>query len=94
MDLSPQEIEDLIRVNIFTQVFMTKYARQVMLSDRKNAFVHLSSILGETALPFHGVYSGTKTFNRVFGKLMSSNHKTNKAETLVVKPSGITTGMT
>jgi len=73
---------------------MTKHAREVMHSDCKNAFVHLSSVLGELDLPFHGVYAGTKTFNRVFGRLMSWNHKTNKAETLVVKPAGMTTGMT
>ena len=73
---------------------MTKHARQVMQSDTKNAFVHVSSVLSDISLPFHGVYSGTKTFNKVFGHLMSWNHKTNKAETLLVKPAGMTTGMT
>ena len=93
-ELTPEEIQGLLMVNMFTQVFMTKHAREVMPKDKKNAFIHVSSVIGDIDLPFHGVYSGTKTFNRVFGKLTSENHRTNKAETLILKPAGITTGMT
>lgn len=32
--LSPQEIEDLIRVNIFTQVFMTKHTRALIKQNK------------------------------------------------------------
>jgi short-subunit dehydrogenase len=93
-ELSPQELESIIRVNIFTQVFFTKYARQTMPSDKHNLMIHLSSLLGDVAFPFYGTYSGTKTFNRVFGKLMHENQRTNKPDTLIVKPGGILTNMT
>lgn len=73
---------------------MTKHAREVMRNDRRNALVHFSSIIADVDLPFHAVYCGTKAFNKVFGKVTSENHHTNKADTLVVKPAGVTTGMT
>lgn len=90
--IDPAEIESLIRVNIFTQTFMTKYARSVMPQNgKKNAIVHLSSMLGENAGPFYAVYSGTKFYNKIFGRLTSNSCN---ADTLVVMSSGISTSMT
>jgi short-subunit dehydrogenase len=93
-ELTPEEIEALLRVNIFSQVFMTKYARSKMAGDRRNSVIHMSSIVGDLHLPFHAIYGGTKAFNRVFGKTFSSGWKTNTPDTLVVKPSLVSTGMT
>ena len=56
--------------------------------------MHLSSILGDFALPFHAVYSGTKTFNRVFGRMIYTTKANNPPDTLIVSPSAVTTGMT
>ena len=94
LDLTPEEIEAIVKVNIFAQVFMTKNARAVMPSEQINAIVHFSSILGDMGLPYHALYSGTKTFNRVFGRLTYQNQLTNPPDTLIVKPSTTTTAMT
>ncbi|TNV76710.1 hypothetical protein FGO68_gene4703 [Halteria grandinella] len=94
LENTPEELESLLRVNIFTQVFMTKYARSVMPSDKHNAFVHLSSFLSELPFPFFGTYAGTKVFNKVYGKLTYEAQNTNRPDTLIVNPAGIVTNMT
>jgi short-subunit dehydrogenase len=73
---------------------MTLNARRTMAKDKKNCLVHLSSILGDMSLPFHGVYSGTKTFNKVFGRMVYMGKYPSSPDTLVVKPGIVTTGMT
>jgi short-subunit dehydrogenase len=45
-------------------------------------------------LPFHGVYSGTKAFNRVFGRMIYMGKYPVSPDTLIVKPGLVTTGMT
>jgi short-subunit dehydrogenase len=84
LQMSPSELESLIRVNIFTQVFMTKYARAVMPTDKRNSIVTLSSIIAEFIVPFHGTYSATKVFNKVYAKLAHGAISTNKPDTLLV----------
>jgi len=84
----------VIKVNIFAQVMLTKHALTKVAKDESNVFVHLSSFLGDLPLPFYGVYSGTKTFNRIFGSLTYSTKAGNKPDTLIVKPSKTTTPMT
>eukprot|EP00347_Sterkiella_histriomuscorum_P019711 403340581 len=101
-EVPPQHIQDMIKINIFSQVFMTKYMREhVKQHKQKSAFVHFSSILSQMPLPFHAVYSGTKRFNQVFGDCVavSSNHwskmrRQKQIDQLIVQPSGVTTNMT
>ena len=73
---------------------MTLNARRTMTKDKKNCLVHLSSILGDMSLPFHGVYSGTKTFNKVFGRMVYMGKYPQAPDTLIVKPGIVATGMT
>ena len=73
---------------------MTLNARRTMAKDKKNSLVHLSSILGDMSLPFHGVYSGTKTFNKVFSRMIYMGKYPSAPDTLIVKPGIVTTGMT
>ncbi|CDW89675.1 short chain dehydrogenase reductase family protein [Stylonychia lemnae] len=101
LELDPQRVQDMITVNIFTQVFMTKYTRLLVKQNQnKSAFVHLSSILSQLPLPFHAQYSATKRFNDVFGKMFgqTANHYglifDKQIDTLIVRPSGVTTPMT
>ena len=72
---------------------MTKYALANFAKDESNALIHLSSILGDFGLPFYAVYSGTKTFNRVFGMLTHYTKAGNTPDTLIVKPSKTSTQM-
>lgn len=73
---------------------MTLNARRTMAKDKRNSLVHLSSILGDMSLPFHGVYSGTKTFNKIFGRMIYLGKYPTAPDTLIVKPGIVTTGMT
>jgi short-subunit dehydrogenase len=73
---------------------MTLNARRTFAKDKQNSLVHLSSILGDMSLPFHGVYSGTKTFNKVFGRMVYLGKYPKSPDTLIVKPGIVTTGMT
>ncbi len=73
---------------------MTKHAITKFSKDESNTIVHLSSILGDLPLPFYAVYSGTKTFNKVFGRLIYATKGGNSPDTLIVKPSKTTTQMT
>ena len=73
---------------------LTKHALTKVAKDESNSFVHLSSILGDMPLPFYGVYSGTKTFNRIFGSLIYTTKAGKKPDTLIVKPGKTTTPMT
>lgn len=69
-DMTPEEIQNIMAVNMFTPVFMTKYALQHMISKKSDRFalVHFSSIIGPNAvLPFHALYAGNKKFTNDFG---------------------------
>ena len=56
--------------------------------------IHVSSILADNdgVFPSLAIYSGTKLFNQIFGKLL--DHKSRKFKTCILKPSTVTTKLT
>lgn len=73
---------------------MSKYAMRTFAKNERNCLVHLSSLLGSMPLPFYDVYSGTKTFNRVFGRMIYATKSGNAPDTLIVSLCKTTTPMT
>eukprot|EP00347_Sterkiella_histriomuscorum_P006676 403351860 len=101
LELPPQQIQDLLRVNMFTQVYFTKYARlNAKKHNQKTAFVHLSSTLSEIGFCYNAIYCGTKTFNKIFANSFARNsnnfdqNRIKQIDTLIVKPGTVTTNMT
>jgi len=65
-----------MKTNMHHDLLFSKYATLNFLKhadehQHKTALIHTSSVVSDLAMPFAGVYSGTKRFNEVFGVLLS-----------------------
>mmetsp|Transcript_5983 Transcript_5983/g.5394 ORF Transcript_5983/g.5394 Transcript_5983/m.5394 type:complete len:96 (+) Transcript_5983:418-705(+) len=71
-DLTPLNLEILIKLNIIPQVLYTKYMDQRSQGKRefsqKPTLIHMSSLSAEFPVyPKNGDYSSSKWFNKKFG---------------------------
>ena len=70
----------MMKTNMHHDLLFSKYATLNFLKHanehkHKTALIHTSSIASDLAMPFGGVYSGTKRFNEVFGVLLAHQFK-------------------
>ena len=56
---------------IFSKYAVINFLKHANEHNHKTALIHTSSIASDLAMPFAGVYSGTKRFNEVFGLLLA-----------------------
>jgi len=56
---------------IFSKYAVINFLKHAKEHTHKTALIHTSSIASDLAMPFAGVYSGTKRFNEVFGLLLA-----------------------
>ncbi|CDW81330.1 short chain dehydrogenase reductase family protein [Stylonychia lemnae] len=82
LETDPQILNDMILINVFAQVYMTKYFQSYIKKqtdalntririqrNQRYAMIHLSSILSEFKMTKQCLYSSTKRFNAVFSNL-------------------------
>ena len=72
----PALLEAMIKTNVHPYVYMSKYALQHFSENRdshshKNAMLFTSSMAAFVYLPNHATYSGTKTHNYFFGRMLA-----------------------
>eukprot|EP00825_Cyclidium_porcatum_P041751 TRINITY_DN5549_c0_g1_i3.p1 TRINITY_DN5549_c0_g1~~TRINITY_DN5549_c0_g1_i3.p1 ORF type:complete len:621 (-),score=95.40 TRINITY_DN5549_c0_g1_i3:255-2117(-) len=85
---SDQEIMNIITVNCFPQVMITKKLAPVMEKrKKKSAIITLSSFAAQ--FPF-GIYSATKVFNDYFSRSLNYLYA-NKFDVLAIRPRWVTT---
>lgn len=64
-DFSHQQIVEIININCVGMAALSSDVLAMMKKrDHKSALINLSSFMEETPLPFLGLYSATKAFNK------------------------------
>ena len=59
-EISIEEVQDVFNINLFGILRTIQQVIPVMRKNRKGMIINVSSIGGQTGLPFQGVYSSTK----------------------------------
>lgn len=86
-DTTPIE-EDLriVKINIESQLMMTKYVLPKMKTSRCGGIVNLSSISSLTSTPFLCTYAASKAFNRHFSNSLALELSRSNIDVLSVTP--------
>ena len=74
-ELSDQEVQDLMTMNIDSTVWMTRMALPGMLDRKKGAIVNISSASAMYTLPLLAEYSGSKSFVEKFSRALNAEYK-------------------
>lgn len=62
LNITPQRVDDLIRVNIVTVNELTRLILPQMVERKKGAIINISSMSGAMCTPLLTVYAGTKAY--------------------------------
>lgn len=96
IDTSIEDCDKAIKMNICSQVYLTKLFLESNKDDfLKKAIINLSSMSSDFFIPYHCVYASCKRFNEYFSTNSSyefNNKNTkNNIDVLCVKPGGVAT---
>ena len=85
-DFSLEKLNELVSVNIMSQMMITRLVIPTMLKRAKRtAIIFISSILGDIEMPYFGVYCATKAFTTSLAKNLALEYKREKIDILCVK---------
>lgn len=94
---NPQDIEDIIKTNIFSQVMMTKkFLEEVKAHrpDKQTFIIHIASVVSDIRNPLtSALYQATKTANKIFANYIYYP-SSSPIDYLIVKPGWVSTNMT
>jgi short-subunit dehydrogenase len=88
-DLS--RLKQMVALNCTANVTLTARLLPGMLANRRGAIVILGSVAGRQPVPFHGLYSATKSFDLVFGEALWAETRERGIDVLVVQPGPVAT---
>jgi 17beta-estradiol 17-dehydrogenase / very-long-chain 3-oxoacyl-CoA reductase len=74
-ELSDDEVQDLMTMNIDSTVWMTRMVLPGMIERKKGAIVNLSSASSMYTLPLLAEYSGSKSFIEKFSRALNAEYK-------------------
>jgi 17beta-estradiol 17-dehydrogenase / very-long-chain 3-oxoacyl-CoA reductase len=74
-ELTDQEVQDLMMMNIDSTVWMTRMVLPGMLERKKGAIVNISSASAMYDLPLLAEYSGSKSFVEKFSRALNAEYK-------------------
>ncbi|CAK55715.1 unnamed protein product (macronuclear) [Paramecium tetraurelia] len=86
------ELREMITVNCFPIVFLTKKIIPKMLQRTKSAIINLSSFAGRVPLPYHQTYAATKAFDDFFSRSIALEYT--NIDIMAHRPMYVTTAMT
>ena len=93
----PQDIEDIIKTNIFSQVMMTKkFLEEVKARrhDKQAYIIHIASVVSDIRNPLtSALYQATKTANKIFANCTYYPSST-PIDYIIIKPGWVSTNMT
>jgi NAD(P)-dependent dehydrogenase (short-subunit alcohol dehydrogenase family) len=90
-DADWEAVENQFRVNVFGTLAVTRAALPLLRANGGRV-VTLSSVLGRTSLPLHGVYAGTK--HAVEGVFDALRAEQDDVDVVLVEPGAVATGFT
>ncbi len=59
-DLTFDEIDDVIRTNLYAPIWLTKLVLPSMLARKRGVIVSVASMAGKVGVPYESIYSATK----------------------------------
>jgi 17beta-estradiol 17-dehydrogenase / very-long-chain 3-oxoacyl-CoA reductase len=75
MELTDQEVQDLLMMNIDSTVWMSRMVLPGMLERKKGAIVNISSASAMYDLPLLAEYSGSKSFIEKFSRALNAEYE-------------------
>ena len=92
--MAVKEMTDMIGVNIYPAVFLTKIVIGKNLNrGKKSLIINLASVTGVVPLPFLEVYGATKAFNENIARSLALEYA-GKIDVMALKPNYVSTKMT
>jgi short-subunit dehydrogenase len=85
-DLEERNISRAIYVNVETVTRLTSHFGRMMRDRDRGAIINVSSRVGEVAMPFFSVYSGTKAYISLFTEALWFELKDTNVDVLASKP--------
>lgn len=92
MDFKDEDIEELVKNNLLSVMYMSKYALPYIIG-REGSIINISSIWGEMGASCEAVYSASKGGINTFTKALSKEMAPSKVRVNAVSPGVINTSM-
>ncbi|CAK90631.1 unnamed protein product (macronuclear) [Paramecium tetraurelia] len=86
------QLKEIITVNCFPIVFLTKKIIANMLQRKKSAIINLSSFTGRVPMPYNQTYAASKAFDDYFSRSIALEYP--NIDILAHRPMYVTTPMT
>ena len=86
-DASPQRLRQIMEVNFFAPVELTRAALPLLLAGRRPMIVNVSSVLGHRAVPKKSEYCASKFALHGFSDALRAELLREKIDVLLVSPS-------
>eukprot|EP01080_Neovahlkampfia_damariscottae_P004279 gene4279-7615_t len=94
LDITEEECESLVNVNINSTLNVTRTILPGMVSRKKGVVINLSSYTAQHPTPFLSVYSATKSFNNAFSISLKSEYQKQGIEVMSLLPMYVQSNMT
>jgi 17beta-estradiol 17-dehydrogenase / very-long-chain 3-oxoacyl-CoA reductase len=94
LDVSQEEQDSLIHVNINSALNVTRVVLPGMVENKNGVVINLSSYTGQSPTPFLGVYSATKSFINSWSIALKAEYKSQGIEVMSLLPMYVQSNMT
>jgi short-subunit dehydrogenase len=81
-----ERLRSMVQLNCVAPVILTSRLLPAMRARRRGAVIITGSIAGAQPVPFNGVYSATKAFDRYFGEALWAELQGTGVDVLVLEP--------
>lgn len=81
-----KRLAEMVRLNCIAPVLLTRRLLPAMISRGRGAVILTGSVAGAQPVPYHGVYSATKSFARFFGESLWAELLGTGVDVLVLEP--------
>jgi uncharacterized protein len=81
-----ERLQQMVHLNCIAPVLITRHLLPGMVARGRGAVVVTGSVAGALSVPYHGVYSATKAFDRAFGESLWAEMLGSGVDVLVLEP--------
>lgn len=85
-DLSDQEIEECVNVNLLGTMIVTKYVSKIMVSQGSGHIITVESLASDNGIRYGEVYSATKAGIAMFNSVMEKELRKKMVKMTSIKP--------
>lgn len=90
-DLTTEQIEKMVDVNVKGMIMVTKYASEIMTRNQEGHIIMTSSLAGYITIPQWSVYTATKWAIRAFGDTVRQEMKQYNTKVTTIHPGAVKT---